>query len=271
VSATPTLIDHRCRGAAIAYHQVEGRQLMSAPRGLAITAVVLFLLLASETATARTPVQDFPKVCPGLEHRVPNAVIADALANPQTVSGWNQLANPSVPGSPFNSRRTWLWIRSANVPYHPLFNSIQFVAGCPTGVTDLAISGQPDLVPISTGQDSLGPTEPRLPDPLSALYCRRDANGDLVIRVKNRGEAFAPAFLTDVYFYVDDPSQPFARRNLTSPGLLPGEASDLGPVAIPLDQPGGCFPDCAFTINVDPGGGVGDEPGNNRAYGICIG
>ena len=78
-----------------------------------------------------TPTASPTHVCRFIRGRVPDAIIADALANPHKVGGYDQLRDPSKPESPFNPRGTVLSLRNVNVPFHPLFNSLVFRGGCP--------------------------------------------------------------------------------------------------------------------------------------------
>jgi hypothetical protein len=72
-----------------------------------------------------------PEMCPGLDKLVPQAVIANALANPEDVYGWDQLCTPSQPPSPWNVMRSRLSMQVPGKPYHPLFNSVVYKCGCP--------------------------------------------------------------------------------------------------------------------------------------------
>lgn len=69
--------------------------------------------------------------CDFIRGRVPDAVIASALANPQKVYGYNQPRNPNVPPGRYNLPRTHLSLMNTHVPYHPLFNTLVFKPGCP--------------------------------------------------------------------------------------------------------------------------------------------
>lgn len=62
---------------------------------------------------------------------VPEGVIQSAVANPGQVSGFQQPSNPSKPVSRFNPLRECLTVQNPASPYHPLFNSLVFRAGCP--------------------------------------------------------------------------------------------------------------------------------------------
>jgi hypothetical protein len=74
---------------------------------------------------------DAPMVDPHIRGRVPAAAIADALANPDTVSGWGQRRNPGVPYHVlYNPCRTCLTLRNARIPYHPAFNGLIYSASC---------------------------------------------------------------------------------------------------------------------------------------------
>jgi len=72
-----------------------------------------------------------PHVCEFVLNRVPTAAISRALANPQLVRGWGELANPSAPPSPYNQLRRWLSLHNISAPFHPLHNTLVFKAGCP--------------------------------------------------------------------------------------------------------------------------------------------
>jgi hypothetical protein len=83
---------------------------------------------AAPTATAGPAIGS---MCPGLDTMVPPAVVANALANPTGIQGWNTLCNPNLPPSPFNLLRTHLSLQSISKPYNPLFNSVIYKCGCP--------------------------------------------------------------------------------------------------------------------------------------------
>jgi hypothetical protein len=72
-----------------------------------------------------------PAPCPGLRGRVPDAVILDALANPDHIGGWGQRCQPNLPPGPTNGLRTRLTIQQTGKPYHPLFNGLVYRCGCP--------------------------------------------------------------------------------------------------------------------------------------------
>jgi hypothetical protein len=84
------------------------------------------------TATPGTwvPESCSPKACPGLDKRVPQAVIDNALANPDKVLGYCRLRNPGVPASPFNPFRTSLTLSNSGVQYNPVSNGVVYKAGC---------------------------------------------------------------------------------------------------------------------------------------------
>jgi hypothetical protein len=63
--------------------------------------------------------------------RVPPQAIADALANPSHVFGWQVPCNPSVPSSAANRPRIYLSLHAINKPYHPLWNQLEYKCGCP--------------------------------------------------------------------------------------------------------------------------------------------
>ncbi len=78
-----------------------------------------------------TATEDLGNVCPQIVGIVPQAAIQAATSNPASIAGYNQLHDPSKPAGPNNRLRTWLSIRSLASPYHPLFNTLIYKAGCP--------------------------------------------------------------------------------------------------------------------------------------------
>lgn len=90
------------------------------------------------TATPEPPPSPTPtrpslsaEPCAFILPRVPAAVIADALANPERVLGWMQPQNPGIPPGPNNPPRTRLSLLNPGVPYHPLSNPVVYKVGCP--------------------------------------------------------------------------------------------------------------------------------------------
>jgi hypothetical protein len=77
-----------------------------------------------------TPPECNPMACPGLDTKVPAAVIANALANPATINGYCKLANPGVPVSPWNLPKMSLTLQNNGLPYNMLTNSVVYKAGC---------------------------------------------------------------------------------------------------------------------------------------------
>lgn len=72
------------------------------------------------------------QVCQFILNKVPPQVIAAALANPDAVYGFNRPRNPNKPQHHLlNPPRVFLSVRNPNVHFHPLFNSLHWVAGCP--------------------------------------------------------------------------------------------------------------------------------------------
>lgn len=107
--------------------------------------------------------------------------------------------------------------------------------------------GLPDLVPE--------------PDDTGS-FCRRDDEGNLIVTVRNQGNAGAGASTTTVDY------GSHGNISLPTPALAAGASVDL---AFPI--PPSCFdPDCEFRIRVDDGNVVveSDET-NNIASGICLG
>ena len=96
-------------------------------------------------------------------------------------------------------------------------------------------------------------------------YCNVDDLNNLIVYVKNQGEADAPASLVKVQFYLASGVQEFS----TPVGsLLAGETKSVS-FAIPF----GCFDtDCNFIITVDSGEDITESSElNNTVNGICIG
>jgi subtilase family serine protease len=97
-------------------------------------------------------------------------------------------------------------------------------------------------------------------------YCNVDDSNNLIVYVKNQGEADALASLVKVQFYLSSGLQEFSAS--VGP-LLAGETKSVS-FAIPL----GCFnPDCNFIITVDSGEDITEssELNNTVVDGICIG
>lgn len=107
--------------------------------------------------------------------------------------------------------------------------------------------GDPDLVPV--------------PDD-KGFFCRKDENGNLLVRVTNQGSAASGPCKTAVDF------GRYGIVTLPTPPLAPGASVDLV-CAIPR----GCYdPDCNFRITVDVNKEVMEETeGNNIANGFCLG
>lgn len=80
------------------------------------------------TPTAAAPPPD--GVCPQVRGRIPAAVVADALANPERYHGWRRPRHLGLPPGPGNPPRTWLTLRDLGKPYGP-FNAAVWRAGCP--------------------------------------------------------------------------------------------------------------------------------------------
>jgi hypothetical protein len=112
-------------------------------------------------------------------------------------------------------------------------------------------AGLPDLVPEPL---------PNLPAPIA--FCRLDAAGRLVIRIKNQGTAASLPTFTRVEFL------PGGVVFLPTPSIPPS-----GEVDLPLVFPGACHnPDCDFRITVDSVEFVNEsDEGNNTVDGRCIG
>lgn len=89
------------------------------------------------TPTTPTPVTPTPppaadaEACPNLDTKVPASVIGAALGSPDSVSGWGELCNPSLPPSIWNTQRHYLSLRNPGAPYNPLYNGVVYKCGCP--------------------------------------------------------------------------------------------------------------------------------------------
>jgi subtilase family serine protease len=96
-------------------------------------------------------------------------------------------------------------------------------------------------------------------------YCNVDDLNNLIVYVKNQGEADALTSLVKVGFYLTSGLQEFS----TSVGpLAVGETKSVS-----FAIPSGCFnPDCNFVITVDSGEDITESSElNNSVTGICIG
>ena len=71
------------------------------------------------------------KVCPQLRGRVPEPVIAAAMADPARVMGYRLAVDPGKPVSTANPERTWLSLHSYGKAYERLSNGVEFKGGCP--------------------------------------------------------------------------------------------------------------------------------------------
>jgi len=96
-------------------------------------------------------------------------------------------------------------------------------------------------------------------------YCIVDDSNNLIVYVKNQGEADAPVSLVEVQFYLTGATQDF------SASIGPISAGDTQSVSFVI--PVGCFnPDCNFIITVDSGDDVSESSElNNTVNGTCVG
>jgi hypothetical protein len=111
-------------------------------------------------------------------------------------------------------------------------------------------AGRADLLPVPDGPGPLG-------------FCRRDSQGNLLVRIRNQGDADAPASTTTVEFGSG------GVFSVPTPAISAGTSTDLTPVAMP----GACFtPDCGFRITADSASVIDEtDETNNHAVGQCIG
>lgn len=97
-------------------------------------------------------------------------------------------------------------------------------------------------------------------------YCNVDDSNNLIVYVKNQGEADAPASLVKVQFYLASGLQELSSAV---------EAIPMGETkSVSFAIPSGCFNvDCNFIITVDSGEGIDEssELNNTVVNGICIG
>jgi hypothetical protein len=148
--------------------------------------------------------------------------------------------------------------------------------GIAWGGLGVLVSGLPGALfsPISGVQADLGPlTFVASPNPdlvavssFTSGFCTVGVERlRVVVRVENRGGAFAPASITRVSF------PPFASFDLPTPGIPAGGFVDLQPI----ETPPGCFnPDCGFAITVDAFDNVNEGPAgeaNNTVTSSCVG
>jgi hypothetical protein len=97
------------------------------------TAAVPTVTLTATASPSPPPTHeaDAAQACEFILNRVPAAAISFALANPEQVSGWQELRNPSAPPGPSNPRRTQLSLQNISAPFHRQFNPLVYKAGCP--------------------------------------------------------------------------------------------------------------------------------------------
>jgi hypothetical protein len=81
--------------------------------------------MASPTAAA------VAKVCPQLRRKVPESVIAAALADPALVMGYRLAVDPGKPVSATNPERTWLSFHCYGKAFDRLTNGVEWKGGCP--------------------------------------------------------------------------------------------------------------------------------------------
>lgn len=121
------------------------------------------------------------------------------------------------------------------------------------------------LWPISVGPDLV--ILPRPGGVGEDAYCNRNANGELVITIKNQGRggrkfSAAGSSVLKVQFGVEAP------RLIEIPAIAPNSTYNVA-----IKMPSACFdPDCSFTIRVDAKGSVKEiNEANNTVRGRCIG
>ena len=112
-------------------------------------------------------------------------------------------------------------------------------------------AGRADLLPVPSGSSGGG-------------FCRRDAQGNLLVTIRNQGPADAPASTTTVEFLPGG-----GVVSVPTPVIASGKWVDPAPVAMPA----ACFaPACGFRITADSATVIDEaDETNNRAEGQCPG
>ncbi len=98
-----------------------------------------------------------PKICRGISNKVPPAVINNAMANPQTIEGWNELEYPTDPEGPTNLRKHYLSIKDNSKPFHVVTNQVVYVARCDEVPSPPASSGSCRALDHQSGYPNTGP------------------------------------------------------------------------------------------------------------------
>lgn len=189
-------------------------------------------------------------------------------------------------GKDFRSLRNflWVWVRVDIRGRYIGYIGILQPGYLGDMVADVATIG-PDGVPVGDGifgagdaVDGLGkgpgirvrpPTGRQadlipVPDPRPGFgFCKVDAQGNLIVTVKNQGTADAGATTLKVEFL------PGGTCTLPVPPIPAGGSVDVGSCIFPA----ACFnPDCNFRITVDSNNDVSESnEGNNIGNGLCIG
>lgn len=107
-------------------NQSTSREFAALPCGIAPTPT------ATQAPTNPTPGGPLtPRICDTLRSRVPQAVIANAVANAAQVQGFGQPCNVNIPPDPIsNPPRRHLSLLNPSVPWNPLFNDLVYQCGC---------------------------------------------------------------------------------------------------------------------------------------------
>lgn len=103
-----------------------------------------------------------------------------------------------------------------------------------------------------------------VPESKALQYCARDARGNLLVTVRNQGNAPSVPCTTTVVF-----GDGTGTVNVPTPSLPAGSSLTLPPVPMPAP----CWsPDCSFEIKVDSSNVVTEtKEDNNDAEGWCVG
>jgi hypothetical protein len=96
-----------------------------------VTRLDLRAIAAPTVTPPPSPTPIVGRICDFAARRVPAVTLDNAVANPETIAGWNERCNPNVPPGPANGLRTWLSLRNVGVPYDPQFNPLVYKCGCP--------------------------------------------------------------------------------------------------------------------------------------------
>lgn len=70
------------------------------------------------------------EICPQTRGKVPDSVVQESVRGRNGLRGWGETQTPGL-ASRFNPWRKWISLRTADAPYHPIYNSLVWKASCP--------------------------------------------------------------------------------------------------------------------------------------------